>query len=839
MKKNEIVVGGFYAAKVGTNITTVRVDAIREHDNRLGFSNSKYTVYDVTNMRTGRKTTFRSAAKFRSRAVDPAMVNLTAQVMRDNPPPPPPAVIAEEYTIDEDGNEVEGEQSLPPIAISATTLAPIQKTLQDKPIVVTAVEPSLGDNVRTIKDSYFKDDGTGRTYISGLPLPIEKDGVVRGIKFVSCSFHPQCGDVKFHDCQFVNCDVGFDIGANCERCSFDGQGSDGTKVETAREERNDLLASELAVQNDLLGKVTNKTMVISSMDATLADPKVMEACRAIYDPPTYSIEERQLPLTGLAAKLAKASAIPPHIIVEARAGTGKTFTIMVGVAYTFRDKVPGLWQTLVEKLGFDPVPSEQQKAVWDAMALSADAKTIQMTAFNKSIVTEFETKWSWLIQMLRGAGITLRFATNHSMGFAAVRSAYTRKLAVSEYRVIDLIATILNKDIRELRKTKIEMIRATEELVGLCKMNLTEPTEVSLEKLLSYYDVEMNGYRREVFDLVPKVLDKCKDPTFDGRIDYDDMIWLPCVLDLSIQQSDLLLVDECQDLNRCQQALAKKAGRRIVMVGDPKQAIYGFAGADAESISRMTTELGQASQGCVVLPLTVTRRCGHAIVAEANQIVPDFQAHETNHPGQVSDAKYPTYERDDQTIERPWEEQYLSQVRPGDFILCRVNAPLVNNCFRLLKRGIKANIQGRDIGTGLITTINKLDAADVKDLIGKVSDWLASETVKENAKRLPSETRLIALQDRADCLIAFTEGQTTVQGVIDRIKTIFSDSGYGVKLSSVHKAKGLEADRVFIIEPKGATMPHPMARTAWQQDQEMNLRYVAITRAIKHLVWVA
>lgn len=70
MLKKDIKVRGHYVAKVGNNLTTVRVDAIREVDGFRGASSGRtypsYTCYDVTNLKTGRKTTFRSAAKFRS-----------------------------------------------------------------------------------------------------------------------------------------------------------------------------------------------------------------------------------------------------------------------------------------------------------------------------------------------------------------------------------------------------------------------------------------------------------------------------------------------------------------------------------------------------------------------------------------------------------------------------------------------------------------------------------------------------------------------------------------------------------------------------------------------------
>jgi len=89
--------------------------------------------------------------------------------------------------------------------------------------------------------------------------------------------------------------------------------------------------------------------------------------------------------------------------------------------------------------------------------------------------------------------------------------------------------------------------------------------------------------------------------------------------------------------------------------------------------------------------------------------------------------------------------------------------------------------------------------------------------------------------------MAFTEDQTTVEGVVARIETIFTDDrkGTGVKLSSVHKSKGLESRRVFFLMPVGATCPHPMAKSSWQKEQENNLWYVAVTRAIEELYFVS
>lgn len=537
------------------------------------------------------------------------------------------------------------------------------------------------------------------------------------------------------------------------------------------------------------------------------DGRNMTAERIVAAEATWEPTPTPAP-TGLVARLSQPRPVDtaPHLLVEARAGTGKT-TTLVGALKVLKGIDPGI------------TPSPQQKAVWDSVALSAGvAKTACFVAFNKSIAEELKSR------VPQGCDAM----TLHGMGFRAVRNAFPR-VRVEQYRVSNIIGEVLGRDVRELRRTKAALVRVIEELVGLCKMNLTDPTPEALLDLVSYYEIDTEGASvHEAFELVPRVLDRCRDVAADGCIDFDDMVWLPVALGLLVYRYDLLMVDEAQDLNRCQQALAKVAGSRLVLCGDPKQAIYGFAGADALSMKRLEDELGQTPRGCRHLPLTVTRRCGKAIVGEANRIVPDFEAHETNGEGAIS---------------RHTMKTYAPVAADGDMVLCRVNAPLVSECFKFLRAGRKANILGRDIGQGLISTVTKLKATTVAELIGKLGDWLDAEIRKENAKKNPSEARVIGLQDRHDCLLCFTEGLSATESpeaVVRKIEFVFTDDKTkpGIRLSSIHKSKGLEARRVFLLEPEGATVPHPMAKSAWQREQEMNLRYVAITRAINELVFV-
>jgi superfamily I DNA/RNA helicase len=221
----------------------------------------------------------------------------------------------------------------------------------------------------------------------------------------------------------------------------------------------------------------------------------------------------------------------------------------------------------------------------------------------------------------------------------------------------------------------------------------------------------------------------------------------------------------------------------------------------------------------------MTRRCGKRIVVEARTLVPDFEAFEHNPPGNVGVNSV---------------EKYGEVAKAGDMILCRVNAPLVSQCFRFLKEGRKATIQGRDVAEGLIGTLKRMDATSVPDLVERLGKWMDHEKKKENAKKNPSDYRLVAIEDRYACLTFFCEDMATVDAVIARINKVFTDDPHatGLRLSSIHKAKGLEADTVFLLQLPGASVPHPMAKTDWEIEQETNLKYVAITRAIKELIYV-
>lgn len=467
-----------------------------------------------------------------------------------------------------------------------------------------------------------------------------------------------------------------------------------------------------------------------------------------------------------------------NIIVEARAGTGKTFTIVHGLHKLTQD--------------------EQMNACF--------------VAFNKSIALELQKR------VPQG----VRASTMHSLGLQVLRNAYGR-CNVDGWKVGNIIQDLYGS------KPPYATRLAVEKLVGFCKSNLEDGTDTQiLEDLLIMHDIQVSG-KAEVFQLVPMVLKRCKELT--DVIDYDDMIWLPVVNKVPMRKYGLLMVDEAQDLNRSQQELALMAGDRICLVGDRYQSIYGFRGADTQSLPRMEDYLSKTDRGVAVYPLTVSRRCPVVGIALAKRLVDDIEC--------LPDAPV----GDVETIST---QSFAGLIKPGDMALCRVNAPLLSAAYQLIRNDVKAVMQGRDIGKGMVELIKKctqaMQAENVSQMLVGLDQYQMMEEERIMKAIRYSDARLTTLRDRCDCVRAISEGIEDLDDLHKRIEALFSDvepngePKHAVLLSSIHRAKGLEANNVFVLEPR--LIPHPMAKQDWDKEQERNIAYVLVTRFISKLVWV-
>jgi DNA helicase II / ATP-dependent DNA helicase PcrA len=466
-----------------------------------------------------------------------------------------------------------------------------------------------------------------------------------------------------------------------------------------------------------------------------------------------------------AAIFAKVEALAPgeHLVVEALAGTGKSTTIEEAVTRT-----PAGTKVLV-------------------------------CAFNKSIATALAGRLPRDVEC----------ATLHSVGFRLVRKAFPDRRPGEGEPYVSRMAREYFGNAKSAKETR----QCAVKLVSIAKGCLLPAERDALDEAADTYEIDFpkRVSRTDVIRAACHILTKCERAEA-GPIDFDDMIWLPEIWDLAAPEYDFVFVDETQDLNAAQLALVRRlAGERgsIIAVGDRRQAIYGFRGADREAIPRMISELGAA-----VLPLSVTYRCPLAVVAQAAALVPALQAAPNAARGEVRTCS---------------EQELFAKAQPGDMVLSRTNAPLLSLCFRWLAAGRRASIKGRDIGEGLVRWILQQEAPSVKALRAAIDKWEAAEV--ERLAELGRDSN--AAQDKAACLRALCEDCDEIDEVLARAEVLFSerpeDDVNEILLSSTHRAKGLEADRVWVLRD---------TYCAWPGAEEENLLYVAITRSKQELIYV-
>ena len=473
-----------------------------------------------------------------------------------------------------------------------------------------------------------------------------------------------------------------------------------------------------------------------------------------------------------------------HMVVEAYAGTGKTFTMIQACL-----RLP---KTL----------------------------SIAFVAFNKHIAVEAGNK-------LRASGCAnVTCSTYHSLGLRCIKATYPNT-RITEYKTEDILETYSVPPMMELYQWR-QVKSLVSKLVGFAKNYLLDDTQSDfrekLERLADHHSVDLNGIGQKALEYVPRVLADSRACVYTS-IDFDDMVWLPVVLKLQPPMTfDMLIVDEFQDSNACQQELALQLcpTGRIVVIGDRFQAIYAFRGAGVSSIPDMIKRLGDAPRNVTVLPLTVTRRCPKSHVTIAQSIVPQFRALEDAPEGEILTCS---------------ESQAIDKMQPGDLVLCRCNAPLIPTAYALLRRGVKAIIRGRDIGKGLIQLIEKLErtAVDLLALVQNLRVYKFDELTRLAPLGDKATGRISVLMDKCDCLEEMISGAKSIAELKGNIESLFADfeadgkPKEAVVLGTVHRTKGLEGDRVFILKPE--LIPHPMAKQIWEKSQELNLAYVAVTRA--------
>ena len=468
-----------------------------------------------------------------------------------------------------------------------------------------------------------------------------------------------------------------------------------------------------------------------------------------------------------------------NLFIEAGPGTGKTFVLLQLTQQTPKYK----------------------KAV--------------MLAFNKSISEELKTK------VPDGVDVS----TIHSIAFKILRQNVSGNFKLQEIKTFILAKKIIENVFKERKngnKSYNIYLFTIAKLYDLYRLNLAEKTIENLEALADEYNVEL--LEKSTLEDTIKVINYIEKYNSKNQreimIDFIDMLWLTYnkVNKEDFPKYNVVFIDELQDVSSLQReiilGLISKKGR-FVGVGDFRQSIYSFMGANLDSFKYFKT-----MPNTEVLPLSVSYRCPKKVVEFANKIFPNdkIESFEDNPEGVVRKGSF-------------------DEIKFGDMVLCRLNKPLIEGWIELVNMNKKSYILGRDFGKNLQNLINSVDSIEELSelLIKKIKDLQDKKVFNPY-----NHKSYVSLKEKVDIILLLIDKK----GYSFNEMTILFDSLFrdkidnnSIMLSTVHRSKGLESKRVFVIG-YDTLMPSPYAKTELEIYQEQCTMYVCVTRAKEELIFI-
>ncbi len=323
----------------------------------------------------------------------------------------------------------------------------------------------------------------------------------------------------------------------------------------------------------------------------------------------------------------------------------------------------------------------------------------------------------------------------HGWGWAEILYRFGKEVKLDEAKISKIITALsptwgLNEEEIHSYSQRVEKI------VDLLRYTLPQSREEVID-LCEKHEIELlNGEIDRAKEVL--IISRKDTKTFD----FADMIYVPAVNStMKLQKFKYVFVDEAQDLNKAQQAMVKKLvdpnGGRMIVVGDPNQAIYGFAGADANSFENLKNMFPNT----VVLPLSFCYRCGSDIINHAQEIVPEILPAPNASKGSVRVGS-------------------VKEIEDGGYVICRNTRPLVSLCMKFISEGRKATIKGGDIGKNLINM--------VKNTKAKTHEAMFNRFEKDKKKLMEKVKTLYPLKD--------PEKVSSVVNLVDKIEALRSIS---------------------------------------------------------------
>ena len=484
------------------------------------------------------------------------------------------------------------------------------------------------------------------------------------------------------------------------------------------------------------------------------------------------------------------------------------------------------WETTDDNLLVEAVAGSGKTTTLIELLKLCEYRTLFL-AFNKSIQTEIQAT-------IEREGLEQGKAmTMHSMGLAAIRA--NGRFRINNNKKYD-ITKALQAQYADLYKKftwedKIKLSYTLMDLVDTTKLFLTDDLDEVMSHMVdmdkNFYDAffkDIDGNEHSFIKYSWEALLELRDAYYEEdivQIDFNDMIYLPVKKQLPIPvRPYYLMIDEAQDLNLCQHGLIKllmNQGdiQKFIAVGDRRQSIYGFSGAYASSF-----ELFKEYPHTRQFPLDINYRCPGLILAQANEVYDVMQGNK-RYDGVV------------ETVED------VEDIKDGSMIICRNSAPLFSVYFGLLGQKRKAVIKGDDILGNIINFLKPLNYKTVTQARIKIERELAKLAAKlSDPKYAFKYHKLKENLGIFNILVAnMCLESTKIGDLLEAIKKIFkNDDEEAIMLCTIHKSKGLQADVVYILNEN--LIPSKFAKSAKQLEQEINLKYVARTRAKEEMYYL-
>lgn len=501
-----------------------------------------------------------------------------------------------------------------------------------------------------------------------------------------------------------------------------------------------------------------------------------------------------------------------------------------------------------------------------------DKSTILFCAFNNSIAGEIARKFDKLginevtVKTIHALGRQI-LSDNNSSGqkIKLQENKYNELLKSEELqkKIKPHISKILKLNgleidefddhkkfaaINLINKINLKLIEINQKF----RATLTKEVLTEFEKLVVHFgifnniDIAKKSFKKEIKEYFEchKILLEAGNQLSERTmvIDYTDMLYLPYKWNQQPgTKYEFLFIDECQDLSKSQFAVVAKYGKkdgRILAVGDPSQSIYGFTGADINSFNRVK-EYTKASE----FALTSCFRCPRNVVELAKTIRADIVGNK----------------EEEGIVQTILFDDVVNHAKPNDLIISRLRAPIVLLVFSFIDRNIKVQIHQEEVNDIIyeIKSIFKQSELNLiisdlphgfEGLIKNVLDrwqWI----IQKNAEAIKDFTeRRLYIENEKGYLIKKLEflhkkyelwksDCSTLFEILKKIKEYISAKDNAIRLSTIHRAKGLENNRVFILNFDELPF-FKLQQKEWERIQEINLKYVAITRALSELYLV-